>query len=196
MGGRNAGGLSPEVVVHRVRRHERSLRAAHRLRSAAVLVPLLPRPDGLHVVLTLRPAHLPTHAGQVSFPGGTHEASDESRWATALREAEEEIALPPAAVERIGLLDDYTTITGYHVTPCVGMLSPDVSLRPCPHEVEEVFTVPLAHLLDPARRRTMRTRRSTGARRLYFYLTDHQVVWGATAAILTHFLDVVSGRAD
>lgn len=149
-------------------------------------------PSGLEVLFTLRPTNLPTHGGQVSFPGGRVEDGDADRWDTALREVEEEIGVPREAIERLGVIDDYRTITHYHVTPCVGMLARDTPLNPNPEEVEEIFTVPLSTFLDPGRVRTMRSTRTGHAERIWFYLTSPHMVWGATAAMLTNLLKVMS----
>ncbi|OWQ47100.1 hypothetical protein CDL60_12000 [Roseateles noduli] len=118
--------------------------------QAAVLIPLVERPDGLHVLLTQRTAHLRDHAGQVSFPGGRAEPEDGSPERTALREAEEEIGLDERFVDLIGQLPVYRTVTAYEVTPVVGLIRPGFSLRLDAFEVAEAFEVPLAFLMDPA----------------------------------------------
>lgn len=161
------------------------------LSPSAVLVPLVEGEDGLEVLFTLRPAGLPTHGGQVSFPGGRVDGGDEDAWATALRECKEELGVDPARVERLGVIDDYRTITHYHVKPCVGLLPRGLSLSPDPREVEEVFSVPLATFYEPARVRTMVSGRTGQDERIFFYLTQPHVVWGATAAMLTNLLDVL-----
>jgi 8-oxo-dGTP pyrophosphatase MutT (NUDIX family) len=147
--------------------------------------------QGLEVVFTLRPTNLSTHGGQVSFPGGRVEASDGDRWATALREMEEEVGVAPDEVQRLGVIDEYRTITHYHVTPCVGLLDKGAVFRPSPEEVEEVFTVPLSTFRDPARVRTMRSTRAGHSERIWFFLTSPHIVWGATAAMLKNLLVVL-----
>ncbi len=117
---------------------------------AAVLVPLVNRPDGLTVLFTERSADLPDHPGQISFPGGRVEPEDIDVEAAALREAEEEIGLPRDRVSVLGRLADYETVTGYRVTPVVGWVEPPFVVKPDPVEVADVFEVPLAFLLDPA----------------------------------------------
>ena len=160
--------------------------------SASVLVPLVLR-DELTVLLTQRTDHLNDHPGQISFPGGRAEQNDADPVATALREAHEEIGLEPFEVEVLGSLPTYTTSTGFIVTPVVGLVQPQASLRPDPFEVAEVFEVPLAWLMNPAnhQRHALEFRGATreffsipwqasdasGAMRRYF-------IWGATAAML------------
>src|SRR3989344_3513028 len=113
------------------------------LRSAAVLVPLIDRAAGMTVLLTQRAGHLPHHAGQVSFPGGSVEQIYTSPMATALRETEEEIGLPPNQVEVIGYLPTAVTLTGFRIVPVVAIVRPDFNLKVDALEVEEVFEVPL-----------------------------------------------------
>ncbi|MDB5672392.1 MAG: CoA pyrophosphatase, partial [Alphaproteobacteria bacterium] len=117
---------------------------------AAVLVPVVDRPEPT-VILTERPMTMRKHPGQISFPGGRIDPGDDGPIAAALREAHEEIGLPPACVEVIGIADVYRTITGFQVTPIVGVLPPNLDLRPHPSEVSDMFEAPLRFLLDPAR---------------------------------------------
>jgi 8-oxo-dGTP pyrophosphatase MutT (NUDIX family) len=153
---------------------------------AAVLIPLLSHPQGLTVLFTQRTTHLRSHSGQVSFPGGRAEPGDASAEFTALREAEEEIGLRPASVEVLGRLPDYRTRTGYRVTPVVGLLMPPVAFTPDPHEVAEIFEVPLAFLLDE-RNRQRRTREFQG-QQVGYYVFEYgeKVIWGATAGMLVN----------
>jgi 8-oxo-dGTP pyrophosphatase MutT (NUDIX family) len=153
---------------------------------AAVLIPLISHPQGLTVLFTQRTTHLRSHSGQVSFPGGRAEPGDASAEFTALREAEEEIGLRPASVEVLGRLPDYRTRTGYRVTPVVGLLTPPVAFTPDPHEVAEIFEVPLAFLLDE-RNRQRRTREFQG-QQVGYYVFEYgeQVIWGATAGMLVN----------
>lgn len=157
-------------------------------KSAAVLVPLIMNPNGLSVLLTRRNERLLDHAGQVSFPGGSREDKDSDLVQTALRETEEETGLERRYVETIGFLDGYLTITGYAVTPVVGLVRPDFRLQPDPLEVAEIFEVPLAFLCEPANRQ-IRTRR-VGDREVGYYLFEYNqhVIWGATAGILVNFM--------
>jgi len=157
-------------------------------KPAAVLVPLVMHPGGLSMLLTRRTEQLLDHAGQVSFPGGSREDKDSDLVQTALRETEEETGLQRCFVETVGFLDGYLTITGYAVTPVVGLVKPDFHLQPDPLEVAEIFEVPLAFLSDPANRQ-IRTRH-VGDRDVSYYLFEYNqhVIWGATAGILVNFL--------
>ncbi len=151
---------------------------------AAVLVPLVNRPEGLSVLLTLRSADLPDHAGQISFPGGRVEPEDASLAAAALREADEEVGLPPERVAVLGQLSPYETVTGYRVTPVVGWVEPPFALKPDPVEVADVFEVPLPFLLDPANQH--RHFRMLGPQRRDYWAIPYgeRYIWGATAAML------------
>ena len=154
------------------------------IRPAAVLVPVVRRDDALTVLFTRRTPHLQDHAGQISFPGGRAEPDDASLEATALREAQEEIGLAAAQVELLGRLPEYITVTGYRVTPVVGLASPPLDLRPDPFEVAEIFEVPLAFLLDPANH-VRNTVMQEGKRRRYYAMPYREYyIWGATAGML------------
>lgn len=161
------------------------------LRTAAVLVPLVDRPEGMSVLLTLRNASLPHHAGQISFPGGRIEATDASAAETALRETEEEIGLARANVEIVGRLDDYITGTGFLVAPIVGLIHPPYALSPDPSEVEAVFEVPLAFFLDPANHRRESRMFNGIERRFYAMPYGDKYIWGATAAMLMNLYDLL-----
>ncbi len=161
-------------------------------RPAAVLVPILARPEGPTLLLTRRTDHLHDHAGQISFPGGRIEPNDASPEAAALREAHEEVGLDPSAVDVLGRLDLYRTVTGYAVTPIVGLVSPDARFTPDPFEVADIFEVPLAFILD--RRNHQRHFRDTPIGRRYFYVLPYQdrYIWGATAGMLVNFSKVLT----
>jgi 8-oxo-dGTP pyrophosphatase MutT (NUDIX family) len=138
------------------------------------------------VLFTRRTAHLKAHSGQISFPGGRTEPDDPSIEFTALREAHEEIGLPPERVELIARLPEYFTRTGFRVTPVVGVIEPPLELVPDAREVDEVFEVPLAFLLDEANHR--RASRVIGERTAHFYEIEHngRVIWGATAGMIVN----------
>jgi 8-oxo-dGTP pyrophosphatase MutT (NUDIX family) len=155
-----------------------------RATPAAVLVPVVNRPQGLTMLLTQRSADLPDHPGQISFPGGRVEPEDASLAHAALREATEEVGLPADRVDVLGQLATYETVTGYHVTHIVGWVEPPFSLLPDPVEVADVFEVPLAFLLDPANQQ--RQFRMLGTQRRDFWAIPYgeRYIWGATAAML------------
>ncbi len=161
------------------------------LTRAAVLVPLVERPEGLTVLLTRRTDHLQDHAGQISFPGGRVEPGDADALATALREAEEEIGLARTLVTAIGRLDTYVTRTGFEVTPVVGLVAPPTALAPDPCEVAEVFEVPLAFILDPVNRQRHSRIYAGKARYFYVFPWRDYYIWGATAGMLVNLADLL-----
>jgi 8-oxo-dGTP pyrophosphatase MutT (NUDIX family) len=161
--------------------------------AAAVLVPLVERPQGLQVLLTRRTDHLRDHAGQVSFPGGRSEPEDDGPAGTALREAEEEIGLDPRQVQLIGEMPVYTTVTSFVVTPVVALIRPPFELRLDSFEVAEAFEVPLAFLMDPANHHRHRFSFEGGERQFLSMpwqgvaadgTPREYFIWGATAAML------------
>ncbi len=157
------------------------------LKPASVLVPVIRRPHELTVLLTQRSEKLRSHKGQISFPGGRREDSDESAAHAALREAHEEVGLDPASVEVIGYLDDYPTVTRYRVTPVVGMLPPP-QLKLDQSEVAEAFEVPLSLLLreDSYERKVF----SRSGLNVPFFEINHEGrrIWGATAGMLWNLM--------
>jgi 8-oxo-dGTP pyrophosphatase MutT (NUDIX family) len=156
-------------------------------RPAAVLFLLYPRLAEVYTCFTRRTAHLASHQGQISLPGGAHEPGDPNLVATALRETHEELGIPPEAVEVVAELEpEYVAVSGYLVTPVVGRLAHPPVFRPDPREVEAVIEVPLAHLLDPAIRRE--EDRGTYLRRSPVYQYGPHEIWGATARILSRVL--------
>jgi 8-oxo-dGTP pyrophosphatase MutT (NUDIX family) len=161
-------------------------RRADEIRNAAVLVPVVERDDQLTVLFTRRTAHLHDHAGQISFPGGRAEA-DESALDTALRETEEEIGLGRGHVEPLGELTEYVTVTGYRVTPVVGLVRPPFELAPDEFEVAEIFEVPLAFLLDPANHQRNSVVYEGLSRHYYAMPYGPYYIWGATAGMLMNF---------
>ncbi len=166
------------------RDHADLLAVLGELRPAAVLVPIVPRAGGPRVILTRRTQALRHHAGQISFPGGCLEPDDLSPLEAALRETWEEIGLPASSVDPIGYLDPFATITGFRVSPVVGLVRPGFALKLDPAEVDEAFEVPLEFLLDPANCET-RSREFRGRVRQYHaYDWEGRDIWGATASML------------
>jgi 8-oxo-dGTP pyrophosphatase MutT (NUDIX family) len=152
--------------------------------EAAVLVAITDRSEP-GVLLTVRREHLRTHAGQVSFPGGRLDPGEDA-FAAALREAEEEIGLPPSKVELWGAADPYRTVTGYRVTPVLGLVPPDLPLAPHEHEVAGWFEAPLSFLLDAANQQQMSAEFQGRTRHYYQIDWQGRRIWGATAAMLVN----------
>lgn len=169
--------LAPDAAVSR---------RSGRLRPAAVLVPIVEYgKDNATILLTRRADGLPDHAGQIAFPGGAVEPHDSHPEATALRETQEEIGLPPAGIDLVGRLDPYETVTGYRIDPCVGLLTPPLKLCHDPREVAEVFEVPLDFVLDPANHQ-IHHHCGTRSRRFYAIVYRDYYIWGATAHMLVN----------
>ncbi len=156
------------------------------LLPAAVLLPIVVRKDPT-VLFTERSAQLPSHPGQVSFPGGRADQGDISLVETALRETHEETGIEPAFVTIAGFLDAYETGTGFAILPVVGLLSEGFALMPNAKEVAEIFEVPLAFLLDPANRERKSREWQGRMRSFYAFTYEGHYIWGATAAMLVNF---------
>lgn len=153
-------------------------------RPAAVLAPIVKRASGWTMVFTERSTETPAHPGQISFPGGRVHASDASALETALRETEEEIGLSRSFIEPIGAWDRYDTITGYRVTPIVGLVEPGFSLTLDPREVASVFEAPLDFLMNPANHK-QRSALWQGRTRYYYVIPyEGHNIWGATAGMI------------
>ena len=161
------------------------------LRPAGVLIPVLERPGHLSVLLTQRSAELKHHAAQVSFPGGRMEDADRDVVHAALRETQEEVGIPAAAITVIGYLDPMPTVTGYAVTPVVGVVAADVPLQVDRTEVEYAFEVPLPFLLDERNQRAAeRVYQGRTIPTIEFHYESERI-WGATAHILVEFRKLV-----
>jgi 8-oxo-dGTP pyrophosphatase MutT (NUDIX family) len=162
------------------------------LRPAGVLVAIWDQPGGARLILTKRSSHLKHHPGQIAFAGGKVDPGDDGPIGAALREAWEEIGLPPDRVQVVGTLPPHETVTGFLVTPVLGFVSGDFEPVPEAGEVEEVFTVPLSHVLDPANFRVERRRWRGTWRRYYAVPYGPYYIWGATARILRGLADRVA----
>ena len=156
-------------------------------RAAAVLIPITDRAEP-GVILTQRPNWLRSHAGQVAFPGGKVDDTDENSIFAALREAEEELNIPPARVEVIGVADTYHSGSGYSIAPVVGIIPPDLELQPNPQEVEDWFEVPLAFLLDPANSIKKEANWNGQQRSYYDMQWGERRIWGVTAGIIANLV--------
>jgi 8-oxo-dGTP pyrophosphatase MutT (NUDIX family) len=153
--------------------------------AAAVLVAITDR-AAPGVILTQRPDTMRKHPGQVAFPGGRMDPSDPDLIAAALREAQEEVALSPAAVSIVGTTDPYFTITGYRVTPVIAVVAADLPLVANADEVSAIFEVPLAFVLDPANHAVQELDWNGGKRRYIEIHWNERRIWGATAAMIVN----------
>jgi len=157
-------------------------------RSAAVLIPIVAHRE-LTVLLTQRTDHLPSHAGQIAFPGGKVEPNDTDALETALRESEEEIGLARGHIEPLGFLDGYLTGTGFHVVPVVALVTPGFSLALDPSEVADAFEVPFAFFMDTANHER-HSREWRGTLRSYYAMPyGERFIWGATAGMIRNLHD-------
>ena len=154
---------------------------------AAVLVPLIDRPEGLTILLTQRASQLAKHAAQISFPGGRLEPTDPDVASAALREAQEEIGLDPARVEVFGYLPDHLVISGFRVTPVLSIVTPPFDLVINENEVAEVFEVPVDYLFDAANHKARLRRVGDEDMLLYDITWNERNIWGATAGMLLTF---------
>jgi len=166
----------------------RAIAEVRPIRPAAVLVPIVDRADPA-VLLTQRTAHLPDHAGQISFPGGKIDPQDATPLAAAIREAQEEIGLEARFVEPLGYLDLYMTTLGYRIVPTVARVAPGFKLTLSPHEVEDAFEVPLAFLMEPVNHQQHRREWKGMQRTFYAIPFGDRYIWGVTAGILRNLYE-------
>ena len=162
-------------------------------RPAAVLVPLVRHAAGMTVLLTQRTEDMPSHAGQIAFPGGRKQTEDADAKATALRETEEEVGLSRTFVQVIGAVDPYRTGTGYEITPVVGIVTPGFTIHADPREVADVFEVPLSHFLDAQNHRIDSRVYQGRERRFYAMPYGDRYIWGATAGMLKNLHFILNG---
>jgi 8-oxo-dGTP pyrophosphatase MutT (NUDIX family) len=161
-------------------------------REAAVVVGVVERSDGPHLLFTKRADHLGEHPGQMSFPGGSKEPSDVDLWDTALREANEEIGLQSEEADLVGRLDDIETVTEYSVRPFVAYV-PDRRYRPDEREVAEVAVLPVSELTNLDNYESERRDHPYyGDIRIHFFHVDGYTVWGATGRMLVQFLELTT----
>jgi len=153
-------------------------------RPAAVLAPIIMRPEGWTMLFTQRAEETPAHPGQISFPGGRVQAEDGSPLETALRETQEEIGLARAFIEPLGAWDRYETGTGFRITPVVGLVRPGFELKLDPREVAGVFETPLSFLLNPANHEKHQAEWQGIVRTFYAMPHEGRFIWGATAGMI------------
>ena len=187
---------SIDIIRKKIQEHSATHLDTNGLTHAAVLIPLLQSDTDLDVLLTVRTEDVEHHKGQVAFPGGAREPRDYSLEMTALRETEEELALPPNQVEVLGRLDDMWTPTGFIVTPIVGYLSTLPALVPQPSEVSDYFTVPLSYFLDNSNGYTKTYQRGNLETDVWFYDYGEYTVWGVTAFILRNLRSILLETTD
>jgi 8-oxo-dGTP pyrophosphatase MutT (NUDIX family) len=164
------------------------------LTRAAVLVPIVFRRGEPGLIVTKRTMNVAKHKGQISFPGGMREPEDKDEIENALREAKEEIGIDPSSITVAGVLDDYATTTGFAVTPVVGFVEPNAVLTPDPIEVSEIIEVPLAALREPSSHELVTVEYGNVGYRYHRYSVGDNIIWGATAGIIHHFLSVLDGE--
>jgi len=178
--GRNDFELNPELEA---------LADAEHKRPAAVLIPVIEGAKQASILFTQRTDELPTHAGQISFPGGKMDIGDTNVVETALREAREEIGLEAEYIDTIGFLDDYITSTGYRISPLVAVIRQGYSITPDRREVAEVFDVPLSFLMN-VQNHEMHSREWRGAQRKFYAMPyGNRFIWGATAGMLRNLYE-------
>ncbi len=184
--------VTPEHGDHDIDPVMRAIAAVRPIRPAAVLIPVVDRPEPT-VLLTQRTPDLSSHAGQIAFPGGRIDASDASPMEAALREAEEEVGLDRSFVEPIGYLDLYMTTLGYRIVPTVARVAPEFGLTLNPAEVSDAFEVPLSFLMHPDNHQR-HSREWQGLMRSYYAMPfGERYIWGVTAGILRNLYERIYG---
>ncbi|MEZ9298814.1 coenzyme A pyrophosphatase [Vibrio splendidus] len=176
--------LNPTVGYHPESVGRVSHISGEQLRKAAVVVGLVEREDGLHVIFTKRAAHLKHHPGQVSFPGGKHELSDPSMQFTALRELHEEVGIRSDQVKIVGQLPALSTISKFSVTPIVAMVDPDYKAIIDENEVASIFEVPATYVLDQAKLHSHTVNFKKIKHRIFAMPFEEHLIWGVTAQII------------
>jgi 8-oxo-dGTP pyrophosphatase MutT (NUDIX family) len=186
--------VDKEQIRARLGQRERISLSDPAYRRSAVLIPILAAEEHPSLLFTKRTDTVETHKGQISFPGGMKDERDASAEATALREAAEEIGLPPAAVDVLGLLDDIQTPTGFIITPVVGWISTTVDLRPNAREVAECFQVALEDFADTSRRTSRFVERGGRRFEVFWYDVWKEPVWGATGLCVKQLMDILTAE--
>ncbi|MBM4386182.1 MAG: CoA pyrophosphatase [Deltaproteobacteria bacterium] len=161
---------------------------------AAVILPLVPSAKGLEILFTLRSDEVKDHKGQISFPGGVIEETDRSPLFAAMRETSEELGIGVGAIEIIGELDSYITVTGYHIAAFLGILDGGCDFKPHQREIREVFSIPVADFLKPELPERLNFVHEGLEREVFIYNLRGRMIWGATARILKNFFDITGGK--
>ena len=183
--------LFGEINPHLVGEKLFEKRWSDKRKDAAVLVPLVRRRESVNVILTVRASDMPSHAGQISFPGGKTQPEDDGPIATALRETHEEVNIPPEAVDVIGTLGVHKGGLGFSVTPVIGLVAPDAPLKPCPREVGEIFEVPLDFVADLSNHVTEDRTLDGVSYKMFAAPYGRYHIWGLTAGILRSFAEII-----
>lgn len=184
--------ISLQQVEERLRNREyKALPVDQGIRQSAVLILLADCADGVRVLLTERSNDVRDHKGQVSFPGGVIDPDDADATAAAIREAVEEVGLDPSRLRLVGRIDDYVTITNYHITPVVGFLPDFEGLSPRTGELGEVFAFPIEWMLDGSRIERIDGRDFGRDEDVLFIAWEGHLIWGATARMLYSLLEIV-----
>lgn len=183
--------LFREINPHLVGEKKFESRWSNKRKEASVLVPLIRREDRLNVVMTVRSSQMPSHPGQISFPGGKAQPEDDGPIATALREAHEEVNIEPKAVQVLGSLGVHMGGLGFAVTPIIGLVDSAAAMKPCPREVDEIFEVPLDFIANLENHITEDRHLDGVMYKMYAAPYGRYHIWGLTAGILRSFAELV-----
>ena len=180
-------------IAHALETYERNVIPLDRWRESAVLIPVFFKDDELQVLLTKRSNDVEHHKGEVSFPGGARDPEDEDLIATALRETWEEVGVPVEDVQVLGAVDDHLTYTGFRITPYAGLIPYPYPFNPSDNEIDHVIEIPIREVMENERFEVHKTGFVLDDKYTYSFPYNGDVVWGATARILVHFLSIVYG---
>ncbi len=181
-----------EEIAQKLKSNNKRSINPRRFIPSAVLMPIYMRDGELHIVFTKRTTKLKEHKGQISFPGGKYSKRDLNLLSTALRECKEEIGVEKRHVKILGELDDIITVTGYLISPYVGLIPYPYKFKTSVNEVEEIISVPVSELLEPKNFRVEKSIKVNGKTfPVYYFFYQENIIWGATARILKQFLELV-----
>jgi len=183
----------PSYLQKLLKERTRHVISSHGLTPSAVLVPICYRDEGFSVLLTRRSMNVQYHKGEVAFPGGSIEPSDNGPESAALRESWEEIGLRPEAVHVLGRLDDHVTLLGFHIVPVVGLIPGAYDFK-INTETDSLFYVPLKAIVTDSVWQGEEYVKGQSSIMVYYLKVDNEIVWGATARILKHLADLIVGR--